>query len=247
MNDNVLDKQPSDVPTEEEIFEHFLGRAAPELSRRVSAYLKEHPRKERELREWALLETRFRDLPLQNPNSLVLNRVRNMARNEMPRPAAGWFSGLKGRFSSRELALVFTLIVAVLVSHVMRESPLGSTEKTAANALGAPKVSADKTFLATRGDLTAEAPAFSGTMTPADEIIQALTDYDAAVDLYQAGSFREANRGFATIVSKRPNFEKRRELYAYWVESLKKLGKYALAEKKQKILEDVIAEETQSH
>lgn len=245
MNDNFLNKQPTDVPNDEEIFEHFLGRAAPELSRRVLLYLKANPQKERELREWALIESRFGEFPLKSPDALVLNRVRNMAREQMGRTAdsPGWLANLKARFSSREWALVFTLVVAVFVSHAMRQAP---SERNAVESI-AVNANSDGSRMASRTEPAANAVVLSGTMTAADEIIQALTDYDAAVDLYQAGSFREANRGFAEIVSKRPYFEKRRELYTYWVESLKKLGKYALAEKKQKILEDVIAEEIAPH
>lgn len=242
MNDNFSNKQPDDVPNDEEIFEHFLGRAAPELSRRVSLYLKAHPQKERELREWALIETSFGEFPLKSPDPLVLNRVRNMAREQAPRTSpVGWLAGLKERFSSREWALVFTLVVAVLLSHTMRQAPV---DRTAGDTTPGIAANPDASRLASRTEPDTDAVVLSGTMTAADEIIQALSEYDAAVDFYQAGNFQEANRGFAKIVSQRPNFEKRRELYTYWVESLKKLGKYALAEKKQKTLEDVIAEES---
>lgn len=234
-----MSTQPTtDVPTEEEIFESFLGRATPELSRRVNAYLKANPQKERELREWASIESAFQKFPLEQPNELILNRVRIMARNQAnPSAATSWWQSVKAKFSVREIALVFSLLVAVGISQTVRQARLAGPERSKTTAKS--EQNSDTKILATASDLAVQPTAMPHTPPTAEQITQELQDFDAAVTAYQSGAYENANQAFARIASENPNFEKRKDLYTYWVETLKKLGKYGLAEKKQKVLEEI--------
>lgn len=80
-------------------------------------------------------------------------------------------------------------------------------------------------------------------MPLADAVSETLADYSAATEVYRQGNYLAASDAFSKIMAAEPAFPKRRELYTLWVESLKKLGKFDLAEKKQAVLEEIIRSE----
>lgn len=229
------------IPTEEQIFDYFLGKTTPEMSRHISAYLKANPDKARELKEWADLETAFKDFPLKAPNELILNRVRNGAR-EAGRPQTNtWLVRIKAAFTLRELALSFALVAVVALSVLMRIDLPANPQSVATTVSD----NDSQQLLAMRADNGAKANAVSPEDNVADKASEsALNAYKKALELFQAGDFAKASDGFSQIMAQNPGFEKRKELYTYWVETLKKLGQFELAEKKQLVLEQISAEET---
>lgn len=218
------------IPTEEQIFDYFLGKASPDMSRQVSAYLKANPGKARELKEWADLEASFKEFPLQTPSELVLNKVRDRAR-EFGRPQVDtWPARVKAAFTFREMALSFGLVAALALTVVMRMDFQTDSQNVAVTA-------------SDNGSQLLAMHANNGATNPINAINKAteiaLLDYKKALDFLQDGDFAKASDGFSQIMAQNPNFEKRKELYTYWVEILKKLNQFELAEKKQLLLEQM--------
>lgn len=225
------------IPTEEQIFDYFLGKTSPEVSRLISAYLKAHPEKEHELREWSELEAGFKNIPLTEPKEIVLDRVRNMARKQATAPAANWLVQLKAAFTTRQLALSFVLVLVLAVSFAIKSVPPDTTGGT----LATNTTKNENTLLAAdRSEQTESITATTTNELASTDPTAAIDQYTKAVALYQSGNFSEASEGFSQIATQWPTFSKKAELYTYWVASLNKLGLYDLAEKKQQVLEEIV-------
>jgi anti-sigma factor RsiW len=223
------------IPTDEQIFDYFLGKTPPDVSRHISAYLASNPSKARELKEWADLEIAFEEFPLKTPSELVLNRVRDRAR-EVGRPQANtWLTRIKAAFTFREMALSFGLVAAVALLVVIR-----ADLQTNSQNLAMTDSNNGSQLLAMNADNSTVNLSNSATNKAAETT---LLDYKKSLELFQSGDFTKASDGFSQIMVQSPNFEKRKELYTYWVETLKKLGQFELAEKKQLILEQIAVEE----
>lgn len=170
------------------------------------------------------LESAFAGFTPRSPSQNVLNSVRAMAHHEVA-PRANWILSLASFFTVKRVALTTTTfaVVALLLVNLTSLVPgLLNPEGLLANIKGN--------------------KANTGILTPkiqsSPEMLNwAQTQLDHGLELFRDQKFDESQGVFASIATQVPDFPKRREVYLYWIESLKKMGEYRAAETKQRELE----------
>lgn len=208
-------------PTDEEFFDYALGLIDPYRSQKITAYLKDHPEKLQEIKEWQHIETTFAELNLASPCENILQRVRETAQAEVATRGSpvAW---LQSFFATKKLAAVFTVFVMIGVGIATKKFIIeNESQQGLMRATVSEQNFSQKTEPLQNGALEAWAQ---------QEFVTALT-------FFQKGDFAASHDAFSKITAKAPQFSKNGELYTYWVETLKKLEKYELAEQKQMILE----------
>lgn len=222
-------------PSEEEIFDYFLGETSSKRTDEIRMYLSNHPHEEKRLKEWLFLEQSFEKTPLQKPAPHISNRVRYFARQQVHHQSTtqeiSFSSWIKSLFSHNKtvFASVFVLVItlSLLLFNQVPKSPNDPTQ-----------IYATKTQN-TKNSLTTETPALANEV---DSLV--LENYQEALVAFDSGDYKKTHDIFSKITSLHPNFTQKQELYTYWVEALKHMGKYKLAEKKQRVLEEFKAQKT---
>lgn len=188
--------------------------------------------------DFAQIENQFKSLKLTEPSDELVMRVIDNAKREL-KPS--FFATLSTLFVRREYALALTVVLVVGLSFMLNQSR--HDVKRSSGFSQSPGVS-HKSDASTSVETAAT---FSGAATQNNiEVIEAnqdqvevLKNYATAVSLYQQQKFKEASDSFASLIDANPNFEKRVELYTYWIDALTKIGDTNLASQKQQELEKI--------
>jgi len=224
-------------PTEEQLFDYHLGMADPELTRQIDTYMQSHPEAKAQLQEFSQIEAGFQDFPLSEPSDQVLQRVRDRAYSEVQ---PGFFNFLKHTVVPRRLAWAMMIFVVVGLSFALNE--LRKTDPYS------PGLASTPVAISTNGDALENGAAnFSGTLTEMalqpvqidKENAKIFQDFTKALSFYHQSRFKEANDLFQEIVATNPRFDKRVELYTFWIKTLDKMGDSQLANQKRLELQKI--------
>ncbi|MBF0105846.1 MAG: hypothetical protein HQM16_11025 [Deltaproteobacteria bacterium] len=218
-------------PTHEQLFDYYLGVAGHQLSCNIEDYFKVHPEQRAILDEFAQIEKGFKNFPITEPSDKVLQRVKNIAKQEI-RP--GLVDSIRAllrmtlpmRRSLAWLTMIFIVVGMSLALNELRKTDVYSapqlTPKTAAktnNTNNTSSVNQKAASLSTTQDLSNQNPAAVTTDLP-----DPLSDFSRAVGLFQQQKHKEAASLFANIMAEKPQFSKRVELYQYWIRALDEMG-----------------------
>lgn len=174
----------------------------------------------------AHIEDNFRAFATRSPSENVLQRVREMAHARVAPRSRRWQVILSAFFTARRLVFLTTAVLLVAFGLVS----LNLSRDTANLNPSAIKASVN-------GKTHTRTEAHVKTSSSPEMLIWAQAEFDRALELFQAEKFEESQTAFAEIATRTPDFEKHREVYQYWIESLKKLGEYRAAEQRQRELE----------
>ncbi len=181
-----------------------------------------------ELADFAAIESAFAAFPLTEPSANVLAHVRkNAERFVKPSVFEVITTNVRNFFTMPRLALAFSVVAVIGINYAMSRSQTTSLFSSQQENSELSNLSAARTNDPSLSENT-DAPNTA-----------ALKEFDKAIAAFQAGRYAETEQVFAALMSEYPAFEKRKEVYTYWIEALKKLGRYGLAEKKQKLLEEI--------
>lgn len=170
------------------------------------------------------IESAFAGFVPRSPSENVLNRVRTMAHNEVS-PRANWVLSLASFFTVKRVVLATTTFAVIGLALVNLTSLVPEYLNTGDLAA---TINGNKTNTAILTPKIQSSP---------EMLNWAQTQLDHGLELFRDQKFDESQGVFASIATQVPDFPKRREVYLYWIESLKKMGEYRAAETKQRELE----------
>lgn len=225
------------TPSKEQLFDFHLGITDPALSRQIDAYLAQNPEAKKVLSEFSHIETAFTELPLQHPQDHVLEQVRKQAAKQLkPR----FFERLLLIPRTRAAAWVVMVFVVIGLSYGLHELRSSNPYYNAPSVAKIPPIK----FNPAESNGTASLAA-----VPGKKIIDPLTTdspeaaelkaYMKAKLLYNQKNYVEASKLFNHIMITNPEFDKRVELYTYWIDSLEQLGEHGLATLKKEELHKI--------
>lgn len=192
-----------------------------------------------QLRDYQKIETAFKSYPLDEPSPGVLERVRAVARQQVSSPK-NIFGFLKTGFYFRQLSWALMIVLVVGLGYALHEVRDGSFVDTQEVATGrdAKLVDTTKTAAVHTGEVASDNAlnlvddAVSG-LQAGDGNQKLFKDYETALELFGNSHFKEASDVFSSIMTSKPDFEKRVELYTHWVKALEELGALELANEKR--------------
>lgn len=208
-------------------------------------------------REFSQIEDAFKHYPLQEPSDAVLTRVRANAEKQLEKGFLASLQDFFGGFAfARQTAWVLTIFVVIGLSYALNSlreiSPhtpgLSRTEvaqkiATAPNQLQATvpgDLSEDVTLQSQKNIVEKVATTIS-----AENDSTGFLAYAKALDLFNQGQFKPASDAFDNLIVAKPQFEKREELYTYWIQALQRLGDNEQAIKRQQELNQILTEKNQ--
>lgn len=228
-------------PTEEELFNYHLKVMEPKLGRQIQIYLASHPEVAEKLQSYQKIEASFKSYPFDQPSDPVLERVRAMARQQVSSPK-NIFGFLKSGLYLRPLSWALVIVLVVGLGFTLNELRDGFFVGTQEVATDVTLTDTAKTATVHSGDASEEVQtqnalnrvddAVSGLQV-SDENQKLFRDYETAIELFKNNHFKEASDMFSHIMTSKPAFEKRLELYTYWIHSLEQLGAVELANEKR--------------
>jgi tetratricopeptide (TPR) repeat protein len=206
-------------------------------------------------REFSQIEEAFTAYPLQEPSAVVLARVRANAEKQLEKGLLASIKDFLGGFAlARQTAWVLTIFVVVGLSYA-----LNSLREISPHTPGLSRTEIAQDTSATPNQLQATVPGDlpeDATLQSQKNIVEKVTasvpvpidvaslvDYNKALELYNQGQFKSAADAFDKLMATTPRFEKRQELYSYWIQALQRLGDNEQAIKRQQELQKIIAEE----
>lgn len=230
----------STIPSEEQIFDYFMGNLTPDVARDVSAYLAKNPELAREGADFVAIANRYAAIPTATPSSTVLNRVQENARRYAhPKTTSVILENIKALFIGRRLVVALSILAVLGLNYAMSHVQNTSFGDPNVTTVASPQDQNNPNLT----DLSATR---SGTDTvstpPGEQNDEASQKFNKGRAAFEAGQYNETQEIFSDLMAEYPSFEKRQEVYTYWIEALKKVGRYDLAEKKQKILEEIESE-----
>lgn len=217
------------TPTEDEILDYHEGTLEPERAREVTEFLTAHPERALELKNWTEIEHAFQGFAAKSPSAAVLQRVRHVAHTEVS-GKTNILSWLSRTFSQRKLALAGSFFVIVGIGVATKRFV---TENADFNP------STIKASVVTANQDSAVMPIPQNGNTSPELLLWADAEFDRALSLFSEGSYDSCQEILADIAAKVPDFNRRKELYSFWIESLKKMGQFEMAEQKQMDFEKI--------
>lgn len=226
-------------PTDEQLFDYHLKAVDPKIGRQIQTYLVSHPEAETQLQNYKKIEAAFKSCSLEEPSQDVLERVREGARRQVS-SQKNIFGFLKSGLYFRQLSWALMIVLVVGLGYGLHELRDGTFVGTQELAKGRDTklMDASKTATVHTGVVTSENAlnrvddAVSG-LQAGDGNQKLLKDYETALELFRNSHFKEASALFSHIMTNKPAFEKRAELYSYWVKALEELGALELANEKR--------------
>lgn len=212
------------MPTDDEILDYHEGTLEPERAREITEFLTAHPERAIELKAWSEIENAFRGFSIKAPSAAVLQRVRNLAHVGVD-GRTNILSWLTWAFTNRKLALVSSFFVIIGIG-VATKHFVNENAEFNPTAIKASVNTTDSATVVPQNENTSP-----------DLALWASAEFDHALGLFRKGDYVACQEILANIATKAPNFDKRRELYSYWIESLKKMGQFEMAEQKQRDVE----------
>lgn len=227
------------IPTDEQLFDYFLKQIDPSLIKSVAAYLDEHPELAKKYEEFAQIQITFENIVLHSPADEVLQKVLAQAGQELQpnkkNTLAHWLfwrrSLTYGAVLGATLFLTFHLINPGEETLLPTYEANLTTLKPSANA-AIKKVTSEDQYTV-KADVLNELKAKRANK----EMAQSL--YQKALELFEQKEFSKAEKMFAELLEIAPDFDKKVQLYSYWIKTLNQLGKNEDAEEKQHILESL--------
>lgn len=192
---------------------------------------------DQQLLDYQKIEAAFKSYPLDEPSEDVLERVRVMARAQVS-SRKNVFEFLKSGFYFRQLSWALMIVLVVGLGYTLHQVRDGSSLGTQDVASGHEAKLLDTAKTATAHNGEAESAlnivdnAVSGLQV-SDANQKLFHDYEAALTLFRTHHFKEASDLFSSIMASKPAFEKRVELYSYWIQALEELGAIELAHEKR--------------
>lgn len=209
-------------PTEDELFDYHLGLTDRTLTHQIEDYLTTHPQDLVTITEYKILEETFKKkYPLSSPSDLTLNRVQQMARKQLRRR---FFDFLKIVPVRQQLAWVAVICLVVGLSFILRDIRNPAVHK------GSNDTSAALQSVVAKDKDEASEPALNSSFD----------DYIHALSFMHQNRLPEACNLFSSIISKNPAFEKRSELYSFWIDSLNKMGDAEQAQVREEELKKIL-------
>lgn len=207
-------------------------------------------------REFSQIEEAFKYYPLQEPSDAVLARVRSHAEKQLEK---GFLASLQDFFAgfalARQTAWVLTIFVVVGLSYALNSlreisphTPGLSRTQVAQDAVVTPNqlqatvpgdVSEDVTLQSQKNIVEKVA-----TSVSVENDATGFQTYTKALTLYNQGQFKSAAEAFDKLMGAKPQFEKREELYTYWIQALQRLGDNEQATKRQQELQKILTAKT---
>jgi hypothetical protein len=148
------------------------------------------------------------------------------------------FGFLKSGFYFRQLSWALMIVLVVGLGYTLNEMRDDSFLNTHEVAQDIKLVDTDKTATVQAGEVLPDNglnrvdQAVSGLQV-ADGHQKLFNDYETALALFRNSHFKEASDMFSSIMIRKPVFEKRAELYSYWIQALEELGAIELANEKR--------------
>lgn len=211
--------------TEEQLFDYHHELLNPADMAQVKEHLQNNAQDQKRLQALKAVEAAYADMDLDGPSDQVLYKVRQTARDEVK---VSLFDVLKERFqgslSFKQFSMGLTAIFVVVgLSYALKTLQSTSTDPGVANT-----ISAQKNF----GQPIDNKASFSGTLTEqtlSDPSVpqtakEILGQYNQAMYYYHQNQLARAVKIYETIAVSHPNFEKKTELYSFWVLALRKMG-----------------------
>lgn len=216
-------------PTDEQLIDFYCGDLDDDiLQSKIESHLKAHPEAALELQDWKNLETAFAKVQTFGPSTLALANVRQHALDAIAQPKS--YFGFFTASNTRRLAMSFSILFLA-----------GAT--FALTRLWIPIQTDLSTNVTAQSDNTLQTSHLASTTTTDTTTVVSATDtaletwageeFKTAILAYQQEQYDAANQKFAGIITRYANFSENKKLYAYWIESLKKLGQYDLAAEKK--------------
>ncbi len=176
----------------------------------------------------AQIEAQFKKLKLDEPSPAVLARVIENARRELK---PNFFASLSALFARRELSWAAMIVLVLGLSVWLKMAGDKPVHNVGFSQSTATVLDTENTAIELSASVTTAKPA--DTQAPVLNQDSSSADYDLAVSLFNQAKFKEAADLFAAVINDNPKFEKRVELYGFWIESLEKIGDTTLATQKR--------------
>lgn len=205
-------------------------------------------------REFSQIEEAFKGYPLQEPSEAVLARVRVNAEKQLQKTLAQSVRDFFAGFAlARQAAWVMTIFVVVGLSYALNSlreisphtpglshTPVAQEAAVTPNQLQAtvPGDVPNETELELQKNIVEKV----ATSVSAENDAMGLKAYTQALALYNQGQFKSAADAFDKLMGAKPRFDKREELYTYWIQALQRLGDNEQAIKRQQELQKILAE-----
>lgn len=197
---------------------------------------------DKDLKEFSLIEEKFKDMPLEEPGGNVLMRVRDEAERLASR-RPWWERIITVTTWAQRPAFSLALVLAVVVglSYAVRQwrqtLPVGPNGDSGVASSSSNKGGNGEDFVAsyTKSPLRESSPSLEFS-APESETFK---DYIEGLRLFHEGKFKPATRLFEKVMASEPKFGKREQLYTYWVEALEKLGDVEAAGLKRQELKQI--------
>lgn len=209
--------------TEEQLFDYHHELLGPTEMAQVKDHLSSHPKDQKRLQAIQAVEQAYQSAEWDGPSDQVLYKVRQAARDEVH---VSFWSVVKERFEE-----LFTLKqLSVGLSAIFVVVGLSYALKTLQNNSSAPGVTGG--HVAAEKLIQDQKASFSGTLTEqtlsnpqAPQTVQdALSQYNQAMYFYHQNQLARAVKMYESIALSHPDFEKKSELYSFWVLALRKMG-----------------------
>lgn len=220
-------------PTDEQLIDFYCGDLDDDiLQSKIESYLKTHPEAANELQDWKNLETAFVKAQTFGPSTLALANVRQHALDAIAQPKS-YFGFLTAPGNGKRLAMSFSILFLAGATFALTRLwiPIQTGLPTEATAQSDTTVQTSHLASTTTTDTTTVAPATD----PALEA-WASEEFKTAILSYQQEQYDVANQKFDSIITRYANFSENKKLYTYCIESLQKIGQYALAAAKKAAL-----------
>lgn len=228
-------------PTDEQLIDYTLDELESDERAKVQAYLRAHPEVQQELEDGSLLENVFQKMDLPEPSEQTLAKVLQNAAREVQVKKSFW-EAFRLPAMPKLVTATFSIALLAGATFALTRIMIPSSPITPGHQIASQDATTNGSHLATAGNND------SINKIETDEPFT-LTDWahretNRAIDFYKAEDYKSANKHFAKVINKVPNFEGRKKLYRYWVKSLQKAGEYQLAAEKKAILDQLNAEDS---
>ena len=225
------------IPTKEQLFDYHLGITDPELSGHIEAYLAQNPEAQKVLSEFSQLETAFTELPLQHPQDHIIQRVEKQAAKQL-KPKL--FERLLIVPKTRAAAWVAMLFVVVGLSYGLHELRSTNPYYSAPSVAKIPPIK----YTPEENNGIASYTAVQGKkmidpLTKETPEAAIMKSYMKGKLLYNQKNYVEASKLFNHIMTTNPKFDKRIELYTYWIDALEQLNEHGIAMLKKEELKKI--------
>jgi len=237
-------------PTEEQLFEFYLEKLDSRTTQLIQDYLNENPHEEQRLKEYDLFINKYESMPLTEPSNEVLQRVRENAQKHAKQGFLSKLFNFNVLVYRRQLGWALMVFVVVGLSYALKEvrktDPVGLVNETKVAATDNQKllVGESSSGQSNGGNETAS---FTGGLTrEATEAMtigaagsESLQNYIKGLSLFHKSEFKSATDIFAAVIAENPKFEKRVQLYTFWIKALEKMGDSESVDEKREELKKI--------